>query len=36
MLLEDEYQELLRQEIAEDEGDDDIVDKVDALLGANK
>lgn len=36
MLLEDEYQELLKQEVNEDEGAGDIADKVDAMMSATK
>lgn len=36
MLLEDEYQELLKQNIEEDEGAGDIADHVDALLVTSK
>ena len=36
MLLEDEYQELLKQEVNEDEGAGDIADKVDAMMSAAK
>lgn len=36
MLLEDEYQELLKEEVNEDEGAGDIADKVDAMMSAAK